>query len=158
MSLNHKMGDRHEDDVQSLLGGRRTRGSGNQPANPMDGRHAHFDQAFAFAWDCKSTLRRSLGVTLDMWVKACEQAHAERPSLPIRFYADESLRAHVDLVVTDLDDFAEVLEAANAGERVKALVQGWLDNPMSIDWGGYYEEDGDPHIHVLRQIAKAFDA
>lgn len=113
--LNKRMGDEHEGFLVSLFGGRQSRGSGNQWRNPMDGRTSRKHLTFAFAWDGKSTLAKSIGVSLAMWDKAREQAGGERPMLALRFYKDESLKeVYRDLVVVDAHVFAELLEAANA--------------------------------------------
>lgn len=113
MSLNKRMGDTHEEFLVGLYGGRQTRGSGNQWHNPMDGRQSSRQVAYAFAWDGKSTLSKSVGVSLSMWDKAREQAHGERPMIALRWYSNERLEVIRDLVVVDAHDFAEILEAAN---------------------------------------------
>src|SRR5687768_7630444 len=105
MSLNKKMGDKHEEFLVERLGGRGTRGSGNQANNPMDGRHDRYKEAVAFAWDGKSTRGKSISITRDMVAKAEEQAHGERPMLALRFYDDDRLRGFKDLVVIDFEDF-----------------------------------------------------
>ena len=112
MSLNKKMGDKHEADIADRLGGRRTRGSGNQPANPADGRHNRYADHFAFAWDCKSTRGDSIGVSRTMIEKIIEQSHGERPMLPLRWYDSDRLAVAHDWVAIRLDDLEELLEAA----------------------------------------------
>lgn len=114
MSLFKKMADKHEKELVDLLGGSLSRGSGNQWKSQMDGRHNRMTRRFAFAWDGKSTLRQGLSVTLKMWKKAKEQAAGERPMLAFRFYGTESLDVVEDLVVLDLHDFSELLEAAES--------------------------------------------
>ena len=112
MSLNRKMGDAHEQRMATALGGRMTRGSGNQAHDQMDGKHTRLGNRFAFAWDGKSTLGKSVGVSREMWRKAVEQANDRRPMLGLCFYDDERLRHYTDLVVVTMDDFVELLEAA----------------------------------------------
>jgi hypothetical protein len=90
-----------------ILGGRRTRGSGNQFSDQMDGRHD--EGRWSFAWDGKSTLGNSVGVTPEMWDKAVEQSHGARPLLPLRWYSDWRLTPRLDLVVCDLHDLAEMV-------------------------------------------------
>lgn len=107
-----KMSDKHEDDLIEQLGGSKAKGSGNQWANPMDGRHNHLTTEYAFAWDAKSTLGKSIGMTREQWDKAVEQAGAERPCMPLRWYEDERLHIGLDLVVLSLNDFTELLAAA----------------------------------------------
>ena len=108
-----KMSDAHEDWLVALLGGRKTKGSGNQWHNQMDGRVSSREAAYAFAWDGKSTLGKSVGVSLDMWDKAVEQALPERPMLPLRWYSNERLDVRLDLVVMNAYDAAEMIEDAN---------------------------------------------
>lgn len=109
-----KMSDKHEDFLADILGGRKSKGSGNQWHNPADGRHNSHHQMFAFAWDGKSTLAKSASISLTMWEKIREQALPERPMVPLRFYRNESLSVALDLIVVDARDFAELLDAANA--------------------------------------------
>ena len=114
------MSDRHEDFLVDLLGGRKTRGSGNQFANPMDGRHNRYEDTMAFAWDGKSTLGNSIGVTRTMWEKAQEQALGERPMIALRWYLNERLTDAIDLIAIDANDFAELLDLAREGARARA--------------------------------------
>lgn len=114
MSLNGKMGKAHELFLAKMLGGRKTKASGSQWTDQMDGRHDRMRSLFAFAWDGKSTLGKSIGVSRAMWEKAREQALGERPMLALRFYDTENLDVGEDLVVLGLHDFVELLEQANA--------------------------------------------
>lgn len=113
MSLNNKMGRAHEEFLAKLLGGRKTKASGSQWKDQMDGRHSRDSLPYAYAWDGKSSLGKSIGVSRVMWEKAREQAAGERPLLALRFYDTERLDVGEDLVVLSLHDFAEMLEAAN---------------------------------------------
>lgn len=113
MSLRNKMGEAHERFLVGLLGGRKTRASGATWKDQMDGRHGRKNETFAFAWDGKSTLAKSIGVSRAMWSKAAEQAAGERPLLALRFYDTERLDVGEDLVVLSAHDFAEVLQEAN---------------------------------------------
>lgn len=119
------MSDRHEQDLAERLGGRRTRGSGNQFNDQMDGRHHRFEEDFALAWDGKSTRGKSIGVSLAMWEKAVEQAGGERAALALRWYLNERLTETVDLMAVSLDDFEELLTMARnpnfEPEQVKSL-------------------------------------
>jgi hypothetical protein len=109
--LNRAMSRDHERDVAERLGGRQTRGSGNQWHGPMDGRQDRYCKSIAFAWDCKATRGESLGVGRRMWAKAVEQANGERPCIPLRFYRNDRLtEKDPDLVVLDFNDFEEMLE------------------------------------------------
>jgi hypothetical protein len=113
VSLNKRMGDKHEDFLAGLFGGRQARGSGNQWHNPMDGRTSRMTTRYAFAWDGKSTLAQSVSVSRKMWGKAIEQSGGERPMVGLRFYDNESLDVVYDLVVMSAHDAAELIEAAN---------------------------------------------
>jgi hypothetical protein len=110
------MSDKHEVFLAELLDGRRSKGSGNQYNDAMDGRNRRYEQAYAFAWDGKSTLGKSVGVTREMWSKAVEQSDGERPMLALRWYDDYRLNPGLDLVVVDANDFAELLQAAREGK------------------------------------------
>jgi hypothetical protein len=114
VSLFKKMADKHEKELVDFLGGHLSRGSGNQWKSQMDGRHNRMRRRFAFAWDGKSTLRQGLSVTLKMWNKAKDQAAGERPMLAFRFYATETLEVTEDLVIISLNDFAELMDAAES--------------------------------------------
>jgi hypothetical protein len=111
VNTNQRISQAHEADLQARLGGRRTRGSGNQFNNPMDGRHSSYAQTFAFAWDGKATRSKSVSVTEEMWDKAVEQAHHERPMLALRQYLDDrARRVGFDLAVIALVDLEEMLD------------------------------------------------
>lgn len=120
MNIRNKMSVFHEADVARILGGGVNRGSGNQWRAQMDGRTSRMHKAFAFAWDCKATLAKSMSISRSMWSKAVEQAQGERPALPLRFYDDESLKTYEDLVVLRFEDFAELLAKGN--ERLPLIV------------------------------------
>ena len=113
------LSDKHEDYLVEMLGGRKTRGSGNQPHNPMDGRHDRREEPIAFAWDGKSTLGKSISIPLSMWEKAQEQALSERPMLALRWYLNDRLTESVDLAVISVDDLAELLDLARDGARYR---------------------------------------
>lgn len=110
------MSDKHEEHLIDVLGGVPSPGSGNQAAKPLDGRHSRMTEKFAFAWDAKSTLADSISVSRNTWDKIVRDAHGERPLMPIRFYDTQRLDVGLDLVVLDLNDFVELLEAARSAE------------------------------------------
>lgn len=114
----HKMAEVHEAFLCRIFHLRRTRGSGNQANNPMDGRGDHYESTFAIAIDGKATMGTSLSITKAMWQKACEQAHGERPALGLRWYASERLRDSecLDLVVVSAHDLAEIIDRVNSLE------------------------------------------
>jgi hypothetical protein len=105
----------HEEYVAKLLGGRKSKSSGNQFNDQLDGRHDHWVEDYAYAWDCKSTCGKSIGVTRQMWDKAVDQAHGEQPCIPIRFYDSTRLEscAKIDLVVIPMTDLADLRERAS---------------------------------------------
>jgi len=113
MSLNKRMGDRHEEFLTDLLGGRQSRGSGNQWHNPMDGRTSRMTTRYAFAWDGKSTQAKSISVSREMWDKAVEQAGGEHPMIALRFYDTERLDVGLDLGLVNIHDLAALIEKAN---------------------------------------------
>lgn len=112
------MSDAHEDYLVALLGGRKTKGSGNQWQNPSDGRQRGIDQAWSFSWDGKSTFAQSASITLPMWGKIREQARPDHPAIPLRFYANENLEVAADLIAVELSTFAALEEDANAYHRL----------------------------------------
>lgn len=112
MKSTHDMADRHEAFLASAIDGRRCPGSGNQSANQLDVRNDPRRQRYAFGLDGKSTMSRSITVTLDMWEKACMQAHDLRPGFGLRWYHDERLRDSTDLIVVSAHDFESLLAEA----------------------------------------------
>lgn len=109
MSLAKKMSDAHEAFLAAFFGGRQTRGSGNQWANPADGRMDRRVHPIAWAWDGKSTRARSITIKRDDLDKITDQALAERPMLAVRFYDDDRLRNFEDWALVKVDDLAELL-------------------------------------------------
>lgn len=118
MSLNRRMSDAQEEHLAEVLGGRRTPGSGNQAANPMDVRQSRYDSPVAFAAEGKSTLSQSISVTRSLLNKAVEQAHGERPLIALRFYDDERLRRYEDWWLVREEDMLELIERS---ERLAEL-------------------------------------
>lgn len=111
-----RLSDVHEKDAVEAFGGRIPRGSGNQWRDQLDGRQHRLEQNMAFAWDCKATEGKSIGVTLKMWDKTVEQADGERPMLLLRFYGP-GLRVEEDLAVISWADLQELLAYANGVEE-----------------------------------------
>jgi hypothetical protein len=101
------MSDKHEEFLARVFGGDRTPGSGNQWHAQTDGHNVEF------AWDAKSTLARSMTITIDMLDKLDEQSYPRRSLLPIRFYGDERLSTYRDKVLVDLDDLLELLQRSD---------------------------------------------
>lgn len=129
MSDVKRLADQHERYVAEMLGARQSRSSGNQWHDQADGRLSRYDNQFAWAFDCKCALpqTKSISISREMWAKLEEQAHGERPMLPLRWYT--SLRGDVwrDLVVVSLHDF---LEMSHAVERSSMLMKG--DNIVDL--------------------------
>lgn len=109
-----EMSDAHEIYLAGLLDGRRSRGSGNQFNDQMDGRNDRYEQEHALCWDGKSTFAASIVVSRKMWEKAVEQSHGEIPMLALRFYDTYRLAVGVDLAVLDANVFSEILADARA--------------------------------------------
>lgn len=114
--IRRRMSDKHEGFLANVLRGRRSRGSGNQWRDQMDGRMDRHDHTVAFAWDGKSTLGQSMSVTVPMWEKAVDQAGLERPLIPLRFYHDPRLNTFTDLAVIKLADLLELIDAVERAE------------------------------------------
>jgi hypothetical protein len=109
--IRRRMSDAHEEHLAARFGGKQHAGSGNQWNRPMDGSHNRHERKWAFAWDGKATLAKSVGVTLAMWQKAKEQAGFRIPMLALRYYGDDRLSTvTADLVVLDADDFANIID------------------------------------------------
>lgn len=123
MSLNKKMGDAHEERMAEALGGRKTKGSGNQWHNQADGRHSHYEDEVAFAWDGKSTRGKSLSVKLDDLDKIEEQSHGERPAMGYCFYGNDRLTEYRDFMLIRLEDLAELVHRSRALSRIEALAK-----------------------------------
>ncbi len=115
MSLTtRKMSDRHEEHLADVLDGVKTKASGSTWADPSDGHQTASEGFWRFAWDGKSTLGKSIGVTREMWAKIEEQSRGLIPMVPLRWYGDQRLtRVDLDLVVIDLDTFAQMQADAN---------------------------------------------
>lgn len=112
MSDVKRLADRHEQHVASMLGAKNSRASGSQWHDQADGRMSRYADQFAWAFDCKCALpqTKSIGVSREMWVKIEEQAHGNRPMIPLRFYSTSRGDVFRDLVVITLDDLVELLE------------------------------------------------
>ena len=148
------LSDKHEKYLVEVLGGRMTRGSGNQWHNQMDGRHDHRREEMALAWDAKSTLGKSIGVSLEMWRKAQEQSHGERPCLPLRFYLNERLTEVVDLVVLSLDDLVELLDRSRRlGESEMKVETGVV---VCEECGSVFSAESVPEGMVMEHSEGAF--
>lgn len=111
------MSDKHEIFLADLLDGRRTKGSGNQFNDQMDGRN-YRHTPHSLAWDGKATFGKSISVTEGMWSKAVEQSQDQITMLALRFYEDDyTLTPKRDLVVLDAHDFAEILADARQYQK-----------------------------------------
>lgn len=114
-NLKMQMSQKHEIEVNKWLGGRKSKASGSQWNDQLDGRRNRYTSAFAWAWDCKATHAKSMSISRAMLDKLTEQAQGERPILPIRFYEDERLKKYDDWVLVRMGDFVEVSEWAEEG-------------------------------------------
>lgn len=114
------MSDRHEEDLVALLGGERTRNSGAVWSDRADGHQTGLEQYWLFAWDGKSTLGKSIGVSRDMLTKLREQCRGLEPMLPLRWYLDDRLTmVDEDWIAIEAETFAQVLEDANRYRAIK---------------------------------------
>jgi hypothetical protein len=118
-----RMGELHEIHLAEVLGGTKTKSSGNQWSDPMDGKN-HADLPWSFRWDGKSTRGKQIAVTLDMIAKAREQAGTRYPALGLRWYANDTLTdvteewtAFPDEVTAEL--LADARETAQLREELK---------------------------------------
>ncbi len=134
-----RMSDAHERRIAEALGGRQTRGSGNQFNDPTDGRTPHDGGSFEYALDGKSTLAQSISVSRAAWSKLDEQAHGARPAMPLRFYDDQRLTVGLDLVVVRLLDLSELLEVARGSDAARGLLRRVVDGEVQ-----YPDRYGDP--------------
>jgi hypothetical protein len=115
--INHRMADLHEAWFARLFAGVVHPGSGNQLANQADGRRSAHRFGLGWVWDCKSTLARSITVSLANWTKLTEQVGTDRPLMPLRLYLNNRLTECVDLVVMRPEDLIETLELLEEAER-----------------------------------------
>lgn len=115
-----KMSSRHEEDLVALLGGERTRNSGAVWSDQSDGHQTGSDGYWRFAWDGKSTLGESIGVTRKMLAKLREQCRGLEPMLPMRWYADQRLtRVDEDWIAIEAETLAQIIEDANTYRAIK---------------------------------------
>lgn len=125
---NQKMADMHEADMATWINGHQTKSSGNQWHSRMDVKNGSRDVSIPMAGDGKSTCRRSISVTRDMWEKSVIQAGpAETPFMALRFYRDETLeQVGLDLVLLDVHAFRRLLEGARAWEDQQESLEAGL--------------------------------
>lgn len=118
-SSTRKMSDRHEEDLVDILGGSRTRNSGAVWSDQGDGHQTALEGRYRFTWDGKSTLGKSIGVTVEMWRKLQEQSRGLLPVIPLRWYRDNRCtQVELDLVAIELDTFAEMQHDANKYHQI----------------------------------------
>lgn len=160
-----QMSDVHEKEIRDLFGGVISPGSGNQSANQMDVRqHQLRTGEWSFAFDGKSTLGKSVGVSVEMWEKAVEQAEHEKPALPLRFFQDYRMKGGYHLVVLDANDLAGLIETARKVGKVKALAEVVLNgNDVELEMAdlapGHFA-DGPEQVgyKLASAIAKIIDS
>lgn len=109
-----KMSDRHEEDLVEALDGIKTVASGSTWSDKSDGHQLASEGYWRFAWDGKSTLGKSIGVSREMIAKLREQCRGLEPLLPLRFYRDTRLTlVDEDWVAVELETFAVMQRDAN---------------------------------------------
>lgn len=104
---------RHERDIQDLLGLDSTPASGSQfnaPGDAVDHRHPT-NTCFPLLADCKCTEKLSYSLNRKFLLDQTEQAAeiGRRFIMPVRFQHEHQ---HEDYVVIGLDDFAELMDLA----------------------------------------------
>jgi hypothetical protein len=106
-----KMSRLHEEFLAELVGGTRSKGSGNQWTQPADGRASRILNEYGWATEGKATCGQGIEITRKILEKLDEQAEGERPLIGLRWYADETLEtvAH-ELVAMQAADLQEVLD------------------------------------------------
>lgn len=120
-----------EHHVQEVLGLSSTPGSGNQFHSPGDAVDTGHDSIFPLIADCKATKNHSYSITRKFWEQWSQKAAEDGK----RFIAAVRLwprgdRTPTDVVVIGLDDFAELLAMARAGEdRRKGIAR--LDDSVA---------------------------
>lgn len=119
-----RMGELHEERFTAALGMKKTKASGSRWDEQADGRHGH-DEPFAFRADGKSTKGKSITVTLETIGKIRDQAHGERPAIPLAWYGNEALTQVLeDWIAVPLGDFAEMRDAAVAWSLLETGLEG----------------------------------
>ena len=113
------MSDRHEQYINNILGGRRTRNSGAVWSDPTDVRMDVREDRLAFAADGKSTLGQSITLKREDWDKLKDQAGDLTPIMPIRFYDTYRLDVGLDLWLMDDNTFVDMFETYVMYEDLK---------------------------------------
>ncbi len=137
--IKRRMSNVHEEALARHLCGRRTRGSGNQWRDQMDGSHDRLTETVAFRWDGKATFNKSISVTTEMWEKAVEQCSLERPMLGLRIYRDETLAVVVDLVAIGLEDMGELVERSRRLDDIEAAIAALYTDETSDEINAWIE-------------------
>lgn len=156
-ALNRRMSDAHEKHLAEVFSGRQTRGSGNQWRDQTDVRQSHRERAIAFALDGKSTRARSISIKLDDLDKLREQAHAERPMLPIRFYEDDRLRIFEDWDLLREDDVIELTDLAELASILRDALEKIVCDPHGHPGDGPglpYPDEQCPVCSVAKPVLR----
>lgn len=144
-----QMGEKHEEYLAGVNAGRKSKASGSQWSDPADGRNGH-DEPYALAWDGKSTLGKSIAVTLETLRKIREQALGEIPEIGLRWYANQSLRDVLeDWVAVPGDDWKNILSSARSW---RALSEWLLEHaPGSLSPAA---DDEDVAVFLRSAVAR----
>lgn len=126
-TLNQQMADIHEAEIAEWIGGRQTKGSGNQWHAQMDAKNGIHKTPFPIAGDGKATLGKSIGISREMWNKAKDQSFGEIPALFLRWYQVGLRSVEQDLVALSVDDFVRILEAARKWADHEARSEAWQE-------------------------------
>jgi hypothetical protein len=149
------MSGRHEADVAEALGGRLTRGSGCTAQDPTDVVSLATDE-FDWAADCKSTLAKSLSVTVATWNKLEKQADGRIALLPLRCYADDRLTyPAMDLVALSLEELADLLYWARMGKRSLRVFDE--EAPLLAAAARAVRHETEHPLGALQRVAEAME-
>lgn len=128
--------EKHESDMQKLLGLRSTISSGNKWHDPSDGvddRH-HSESEYLLMVDCKCTESQSFRLdrrVLNRWkMKAAELG--KKFALPLRFQREDG---EDDYVVVPADDYAALLERWRETEKTEVEMVPFMkrDDEIILD-------------------------
>lgn len=151
-TLFQRMADAHEADIAEDIVGTIQKGSGNQWHNQGDAKNNEREVPFPITADGKSTLGKSIGLSLSMWRKVVEQTFGQIPTLWLRWYKDESLREiEEDLVVIRRRDFKEILEAARNWEGMQNSLRDLVLKGET--YTAYSLSEQEKEMHPLLEVS-----
>lgn len=127
------MGDAHEADIAEWTKGSLQKASGSQWHAQGDTKNHEILTPYPITGDGKSTLGKSISVSLSMWRKIREQTFGQIPAIFLRFYKDDRLReVEADLTVLDSQTFSEILADARKWQELQAGLDKCGAIPMPV--------------------------